>query len=204
MDKLAVLQQTVPLKAIINVDEILESVFAERITDLLSLKADSARALVQSLPAVKKHCWGMGFKEMMDMFTKYADGELEIKPRSNYFDRVLVGQIVESYKKENRKKVVKKIDEVEYKSDFDTYNTIIAFDQYVQEGKIDWAFYWIFDYLEFKNVVKFTNKQKQQKWDVTKTLAKDKNTRTELTKKMLVEDYFGRLVSKEQHIKDLL
>ena len=46
----------------------------------------------------------MGFAEIQKMFEMYADSKLDIEPKANYFDRVLLGKIVAEYRKYNMRK----------------------------------------------------------------------------------------------------
>ena len=73
--------------------------FMPWVSRLLSLTGEtSADRLEVALPAIKTQCIGMGFSEVKKMFEMYADGKLNIEPRANYFDRILLGNIVSSYK----------------------------------------------------------------------------------------------------------
>lgn len=80
---------------------------------LLSLTGEtSAERLEIALPAIKTQCIGMGFAEIKKMFEMYADGKLSVKPIPNYFDRILLGKILEAYKAQ-KPKVKKEIPQIE-------------------------------------------------------------------------------------------
>tara|TARA_R100001198_G_C5155481_1_gene162981 strand:- start:58 stop:735 length:678 start_codon:yes stop_codon:yes gene_type:complete len=75
------------------------------LTNLLGLSGvESAKRLVIASEALKEQCIGMGFAEIQKMFEMYADSKLDIEPKTNYFDRVLLGKIVAEYRKYNMRK----------------------------------------------------------------------------------------------------
>lgn len=101
--ELAKLERTIPIKAIPDqeLNAIIMTQFTVWVANLLSLTDEtSANRLEISLPAIKEHCWSMGFSEIKKMFEMYADSKLSIKPIPNYFDRILLGKIVEAYKQQ--------------------------------------------------------------------------------------------------------
>src|SRR5690606_17105544 len=103
------LESTVPIKTIPEqeLNRIILMQFTVWVANLLSLTDEtSANRLEISLPAIKEHCWSMGFAEIKKMFEMYADSKLSIKPIPNYFDRILLGKIAEAYK--DQKPVIKK------------------------------------------------------------------------------------------------
>ena len=99
--ELIIKKGSVPIKAIPQ-DELNKMILTEfmpwvsRLLGLMDEKA--ADRLEIALPAIKEHCWSMGFEQIQKMFTLYADGKLSLQPKTNYFDRILLGQIVQSYK----------------------------------------------------------------------------------------------------------
>lgn len=101
--KLAKIDNPIPIKCIPENDlnTILVTEFSVWISGLLSLTdTTSMERLEIALPAIKQHCWSLGFVEIKKMFEMYADGLLKVKPIPNYFDRILVGKIVEAYKEQ--------------------------------------------------------------------------------------------------------
>jgi len=99
------LESQVPLKAYPEKDltKILIMDFLPWISGLLSLTDQkSADRLELSLPSIKKSCWGMGLLEIKKMFELYADSKLNVKPIPNYFDRILLGKIVNQYKAKHK------------------------------------------------------------------------------------------------------
>lgn len=148
-DKLAILKTSIPIKAIPedSLDKLFDA-FCLFITDLLTLKGDSARKLIQTLPAIKKHCWSMGFEEVVKMFTMYADGELNLQPRSNYLDRVLVGQIFNAYKQQKPIKVLKITEMTQEEKDFKMVEaTDRVRKEFKQHGRIIEMCHHVYDYL---------------------------------------------------------
>ncbi len=103
--KLAVLDKQLPLRAYIEKDlnKILLMDFMPWLVGLLSLTDEvSADRLEIALPAIKEQCLGMGFKEIKKMFEMYVDSKFSMEPLPNYFDRILLGKIVNEYKTMNR------------------------------------------------------------------------------------------------------
>lgn len=99
-----------PLKAYPEdkLNELILTQFTVWVANLLSLTDEaSANKLEMALPAIKTHCWSLGFDEIKKMFEMYADSKLSIKPLPNYFDRILLGKIVDAYKEQ--KVVIKKV-----------------------------------------------------------------------------------------------
>ena len=207
--QLIVKNDTIPLKAIPEVDTILETQFMFWLANLLSLKSDQEDKVKNALPAVKKHCWSMGFKEVAKMFEMYVDGELDIKPVSNHFDRVLVGQIFQAYRKEKKTKPVKKDVDKEKRLQ-DKLDIELHFDQFLHDEKIPDEALWIATYLDDKQLWDITPKEKSTTWKLVKDqipkalYQHDKEERKDLYKRMLLKRYFQRLQAKGKHIKDLI
>ena len=100
-NEISVLEKNLPLRAYPaeNLNKALVMDFGVWVSNLLSLSGETAtQRLEQSLGAIRDNCSGMGFAEIKKMFEKYADSQMSIKPIPNYFDRVLVGQIVNEWK----------------------------------------------------------------------------------------------------------
>lgn len=103
MSNLYKIESTIPIKAIPEqeLNTIILTQFTVWVANLLSLTDEiSANRLEIALPAIKEHCWSMGFSEIKKMFEMYADNKLSIEPMPNYFDRILLGKIVDAYKKQ--------------------------------------------------------------------------------------------------------
>lgn len=113
------LESKLPLKAYPEqeLNKIILTQLTVWLSSLLSLTDEvSANRLEIALPAIKEHCWSMGFDEVKKIFILYADGKLSVKPIPNYFDRILLGKIIEAYKEQ--KPIVKKtITETEISED---------------------------------------------------------------------------------------
>lgn len=108
MSNLAKIESTIPIKAIPEqeLNMIILTQFTVWVANLLSLTDEtSANRLEIALPAIKEHCWSMGFVEIKKMFEMYADNKLSISPIPNYFDRILLGKIVDDYKSQKQKPV---------------------------------------------------------------------------------------------------
>lgn len=104
---LPTLQTKIPLRSIPEqkLNTMLIRDFLPFLSKLLSLTDNvSAERLEMALPAIKTQCIGMGFDEIVKMFEFYVDGKMTIQPISNYFDRVLFGQIVKEWKSINAMK----------------------------------------------------------------------------------------------------
>jgi hypothetical protein len=154
------LNSNVPIKAIPEeeLNRIIIDEFTEWLANLLSLTDEtSADRLESALPAVKEHCWSMGFAEIKKMFEMYADNKLSIKPIPNYFDRILFGKIVEAYKQQRKpnKPLIEKpmISENEIEENAKA-NILLAFDEWAEKGKIPQKYFTAFDRLVEKGIIK--------------------------------------------------
>lgn len=201
-----ILTKSIPLKAIPDIDNVLEDQLTNFLSDLLTLRDEnSARKLYHSLPAIKKHCNSMGLDEVVKMFTMYADGELSIKPISNHFDRVLVGQIKQAYKETKISKPTK-FNEKEYKMKQDIYDAITHFDYFLQNGRLDENSSWVFTFLESKGILKINPRQRKFAWERAKEQLPNVKQEEQIQKaqKYLLKQYFEQLETKKQHLKDLI
>ncbi len=101
MSNLTIFERHLPLRGYPDKDlnNLLDTQFKFWIANLLSLKEDKEDAYDVSKGAIKDLCIGMGFHEIKQMFEMYADSKLDLNPLPNYFDRILLGKIVNSYKK---------------------------------------------------------------------------------------------------------
>jgi hypothetical protein len=209
--ELTKLNHALPLKAYPEKDlnTLLATQFKFWLCGLLSMKSSNEDAVDASLPAIKKHCWSLGLREVKKMFEMYVDGELSITPRSNYLDRVLVGQIFQSYKAQQRTKPIKK-DIDQEKRDQDLMDVISLFDNFIQFRKIDDRFVWVYTYLDEKGLMNYYDEKKRfnQEKIVLFTLGKEQKLTDEeakiKAKIVLLRRYFERLEAKDQHIKDKL
>lgn len=111
-NKLVILESTLPLMAYPpkKLDETLETVFMFWLSNLLSLKADKEEIVLNALPEIKYHFHSLGLDKVKKAFEMYARGQLSIKPISNYFDIVLVGQIFKEYRAIKPKNKIKEVD----------------------------------------------------------------------------------------------
>ncbi|MCP4054349.1 MAG: hypothetical protein GY739_15075, partial [Mesoflavibacter sp.] len=195
-NKLAVLDNSLPLKAYPEKDlnTLLETQFKFWLSNLLSLKADQNDKVNNALPAIKKHCWSMGLDKVKKMFEMYIDSELSIKPMSNHFDRVLVGQIYQAYKSQERTKVVK-VDINKEKQIEDVIDCITYFDMYVQRNKLPIESSWLYDYLtDCKKVVTYTDEEKRKIHKIVLVNEPEEEKAKQISKLKLVYRYFDRLI----------
>ena len=178
-------------------------VFSKWINDLLGLNGvDAAKRLLIALPAVQKHFWSMGFKEIEKAFTMYVDGELTTQPIPNYFTRILVGQIFKEFKQQKRTKPKHKDMD---KAQEDYLNVINWYDWFIQNRKVTVEMTWIYEYLilrceEFTPKEKFKNRLVQKGIDQGLTIM-DSKAKTHRT---LIKMFFERLEAKGEHLKDKL
>ena len=229
------LNDKLPLKAYPKDGELLNSiiinVFVEWLSGLLTLSSQtSAERLEIALPAIKEHCWSMGFDEIKKMFEMYADNKLNITPIPNYFDRILFGKIVSAYKEQKKvePKKIKMPEPTQEEKDAMTYMGVVnCFDEFKQTNEILDGYTWVYDHLDHLKIIKYSDSEKRKMMPIARErlIAVKKNTlnidkyksfmadmegkRKEgaiivQAKKMLLERFFSSLVAKNKHIKDLL
>lgn len=204
-NKLIVLENKMPLKAYPEkqLDLVMETVFKYWLSKLIVIKADNEDKLDFALPAIKKHFWSMGINEVKKAFEMYVDGKLSIEPKSNYMDRILVGQIFKAYKMNQRQKNKPTMDDDKELKDF-TY-CVTAFDYFVQNRALPEQAAWLYEYLtDAKGTLIASKKELAASY----VLALDKYENVDLatlkSKLWLVERYFNNLSIKNKHIKDQL
>jgi len=205
----AVFEKNLPLRAYVEQDlnKHLIMDFMPWLCKLLSLTDEvSANRLEMALPAIRTQCISMGFSEIKKMFELYADSKLDVLPKSNYFDRVLLGQIVKSYIKHKNTLNIKKVDPNSEKEERDYVFTTMLFDDFKQSNNIHENFYWVYTYLESKEILKVDEKLKRRKYNIfLDKNGGDKEKAIIQSKISLLEDFFNRLIHKEgKHIKDYL
>jgi hypothetical protein len=156
---LQVFERKLPLRAYPkkDLDKILITVFVPWLCKLLSLKDEvSADRLEMALPAIKTQCIGMGFEEVKKMFESYVDGDLPLEPRTNFFDRVLLGKIVKEWKILQHKKNPKKVEIMQYSESelFIINNKILHrfLEKYEKDRFIDEELFYIYDILDKRNL----------------------------------------------------
>lgn len=227
---LAKLDNQLPIKAIPEAEfnRILLMYFTPWLCGLLSLTDEvSANRLEVALPAIKEHCWSMGFSEIKKMFEMYADNKLSVKPMPNYFDRILLGKIVESYKQQKPKpKQIKQPELTQEEKDIIVYMGVInCFDAYKQDKKIDVGKGYVYDFFyelgklpkhteTFRNDIKKratamledslqdynSKKLTTQLKDKITDIKKGKGLRSKM-KQIVLMDYFDELIKKNIDIK---
>ena len=204
-----------PIKAIPEQDlnRVILTQFTVWVANLLSLTDEvSAKRLETSLPAIKEHCWSMGFEEIKKMFEMYVDNKLSIKPIPNYFDRILFGKIVSAYKEQKPIKKKTMIDQDQQKLMYDKIEAIKYYDSFIQMRKLDDNAYWVYTFLaDYLKIIEDADKTKifaynrameQIKGD--RKSKEDHEQAVNLAKVYLLRQYFERIEAKGQHLKDLI
>lgn len=130
-----------------QLDTILATQFKFWLSNLLQIKADKEDAMNNAIEIIKKKFWSLGLSDVKEAFEMYALGELDLKPRSNHIDVILVGQIFNAYKKQQRTKN-EPFDEDVYKAEQDKLYAIQAFEYYEGSNKLPEESVWLYSYLE--------------------------------------------------------
>lgn len=206
MSKLAKIESTIPIKAIPEeeLNRIILTDFLTWLSRLLSLTDEvSAERLEVALPAIKEHCWSMGFAEIKKMFEMYIDNKLSLTPKTNYFDRALLGQIVDAYKQVKPKK---EFNEKQWKMNQDIIDAISHFDYFLHNKRLDTNSSWVFVYLEERGLLKVNPRQRQYAWNRAKEQLPNAKKEEQIQKaqRYLLRQYFEKLQTKGKHLKDLL
>lgn len=226
------IERSIPVKAIPEqeLNEIILLHFTPWLCNLLSLTGEtSAERLEVALPAIKEHCWSMGFDEIKKMFELFADNKLSVEPIPNYFDRILFGKIVKSYKDQKPNKKVdppkQQLSEEDKELIFLT-GVLTVFENYKETKKLTGITSHIYDHFyEKKKFPKHTNKFKKQVAErAYKALEKEhKDNSVSQTgikkymesiqgsgllkikcKEIILSDWFDELIEKGIDIKDEL
>lgn len=191
-----------------DLDLVLKKPFKHWLCQLLSIMPENEEKVDAALPTIKKHFWSLGFPEIKEAFEMYADSKTALIPRSNYFDRVLVGQIFEAYKQIKQTRVKPKMDKLEKieqeKALQDKLDIELHFDQFLHDNKIPVEASWIAVYLDAKGIWDINEKEKKFAWDRSKEQIKDNEERKNLYCRYLLRRYFERLKTKGKHIKELI
>ena len=138
------------------------------LTNLLGLSGvESAKRLVIASEALKEQCIGMGFAEIQKMFEMYADSKLDIEPKTNYFDRVLLGKIVAEYRKYNMRKPKPKQHQIPQISDQEKkeIDDQILKDQeayFKKHGVIDPRKWYAYDILDIRGLINLSLEEKKE------------------------------------------
>lgn len=205
MSNLIIKSPNLPIKAYPpQALELQKDLFMKWITDLLGLRGEeSAKRLILAMPVILKKFHSLSFTEVKTAFEMYALGELETKPIPNYFDIILVGQIFNAYKKQQRTKT-EPFDEAVYKAEQDKLYAIQAFEYYQGSNKLPEQSVWLYSYLEDTlGVFKFDAKLKKEIYN--KHL--ETNTKEDAVIKAkidLLKACFDEFISKGTHIKTYL
>jgi hypothetical protein len=229
-----ILEKELPLKSYPKDEELNKEILLALmpfISGLLSLTDEvSANRLKIALPAVKEHCWSMGFAEIVKMFTMYADNKLSIKPIPNYFDRILFGKIVEAYKqqKPTKKKEIKMPEISQEEKDLKIKQGVIScFDEFIRDNEIPPGYVWVYDHLDEFQIISYSDEEKIRMMPIAKEKLiidkkndlnrsdykvfitslennREKQAVVNKAKRMLLERFFRVLDAKDKHIKDII
>lgn len=162
-----IFESTIPIKAIpeANLTAVILGDFLEWVCGTLSLNEDGAQKLEYALPAIKKHCWSMGFAEIKKMLNMYADGELSIKPIPNHFDRIRLGEVMNAYRQQKprpKPEAPKEMSEDE-KEQIVLLGIINCFEDYKVTKEIKTGYGYVYDYFfEKGNLPTHTKEFKEQ------------------------------------------
>jgi len=203
MESKLIINNPIPIKAIPEKDlnVVLMGSFLDWISATLSLNEDAVTKLEYALPAIKEHCWSMGFPEIKKMIEMYADGKLSVKPIPNHFDRIKFGEVAKAYNELQRTKP-KKMDEEEYKKEMDDILVIQCFDAFIQDRKIKKEYYWVYTYLEEQ--INATDKDKKMLFKMGKDQKLTDEEAIAKAKLVLLRRFFERIEAKDKHIKEYL
>jgi hypothetical protein len=117
----------------------------------------------------------MGFNQIKKMFEMYVDSKLNLKPIPNYFDRILLGKIVDSYKALNAVKP-KKVEEKEMSDQEKDFIMLEAVDRIKREvkhnGTITSMCAHVYDYLDGQGKLPTDKEYKLEVFERAKAIAK--------------------------------
>ena len=168
--ELAIFKNTTPIKSISENDlnTLLMGSFIDWLSNTLSLNEDALNKLEYALPAIKEHCWSMGFPEIKKMIEMYADGKLSVKPIPNHFDRIKLGEVANAYKQQKPRKKIKPMPEpTQEEKDLLIYQGLIfCFDNWEQTGEIINGQLWIHEHLMELGLLEFTDIEKKAMWNL--------------------------------------
>ena len=165
MNEISKIDRQIPIKAIPEqeLNQIILTSFLTWVANLLNLNGEkSANGLTTALPAIKQHCWSMGFAEIKTMFEMYADNKLSIEPIPNYFDRILLGKIAKAYREQKQVKP-KEIDHAKIMELTNKKHLQDFFSQYFDNKIINECYIeFVYSWLEQNKFLELTKEQKQK------------------------------------------
>lgn len=229
--ELAIFKNPIPIKAIPEkkLNTLIMGDFLDWISAILSLNENATTKLEYALPAIKEHCWSMGFPEIKKMIEMYADGKLSVKPIPNHFDRIRFGEVVSAYKQQKpvkKKEIIMPEQTQEEKEDLIYHGLITTFDHYVQFKEVIHGKIWVHDHLDELGLIKLTGQEKQVLWNKAlenckshakansdplkaKTMLlelenKNASPRINEYKRLRMSKLFDVLIAKDKHLKDVL
>jgi hypothetical protein len=191
--ELAILDKNLPVKAYPEekLNEVILMHFTPWLAGLLSLTGEtSIERLKIALPAIKEHCWSLGFDEIVKMFQMYADNKLNIEPIPNYFDRILFGKIAAAYKQQRPVKkpniVIPEISEGD-KLIREQQGVLRCYDEYQETFIVDYGYSWVYDWLDEKKLLNISVGDKRHEMVIARKQEKSKVDRTKVGYKNVIE-----------------
>ena len=225
---LTLFNNPIPIKAIPEKDlnGLIMGSFLDWISATLSLNEDGANKLKYALPAIKEHCWSMGFPEIKKMIEMYADGKLSVKPIPNHFDRIKFGEVANAYREQKPRKKPKPMPEpTDEEKELRVYEGVInCFEQWKQDECIINGYAWVEKHLRDLGLIEFTDQESKYMWLQAKhnLLAQSKSMSYEKAKDLVrelegksgkrrteyqlirLDKYFSKIKRKGKHIKDYI
>ena len=164
---LAILERKLPLRGYPEkeLDNVLSTVFKFWLATLLSIKAENEEKLDAAFPAIKKHFWSLGLDEVKKAFELYADGGLPTQPKSNHFDRILVGQIFNDYRKQKiikKRTIVETVIPDEEKIQILEAGVLRCQSEYLEYGTVLPGNQHIYDFLDERGRIKISAARKKE------------------------------------------
>lgn len=160
MSNVTIFERSLPLRAYPpkDLDAFLDTEFKFWLANLLNLKSDKEDAYDTAKDAIKVQCSGMGFSEIKKMFEMYVDSKLNLTPISNYFDRILLGKIVNEYKRINKPKLKipeKMNDDIRLQKEYDNLIDEVKRTEHIQSPCVE-----VYDWLDTKLTFNFSREFK--------------------------------------------
>lgn len=173
-NKLAVLDRKMALRAwpAQDLDRVFDTSLKYFLAGILSLKEGAEEKLDFALPAIRSHFWSMGLADVKKAFEMYVDGQLRTKPKSNYLDRILVGQIFKEYRelRPQPKTPVVTNEEISdaKKADILTAGILRLFNEFEETGEVGPGNTHLYDHLEETGEIQLTPARKWELFEQAK------------------------------------
>lgn len=147
MSNISIIKNNVPIYGDPKSEEHLKTVFKFYVAKLLSMKPENESEIDNALPVILDECRRMSINEVALMFTLYADNKLDIEPKTNYFNRVLVGHVRSAYRRYLKSKP--QVQKDTYDKELQDYHSAITyFDSWAHNTpEIPYDMSWLYEYL---------------------------------------------------------